>query len=114
MNSIVRLLIILFVLIGVEPARAEPMGYQQITSLSSATSLSVPGGAKYAIICAETAGVRWRDDGTNPTAAIGMPLAASSCIQYYNFLTSLSFIQQVSGAILDVTYYRVPPTPTFN
>ncbi len=93
-------------ILGIEPAAAESLGYQQITSLSAATALTVPTSASSALICAETQGVRWRDDGTNPTATIGMPLAAGSCFQYLNFLTALVFIQQSSGAVLDVTYYR--------
>ncbi len=47
--------------------RFAPKGYQQITDLSSAVSLTVPNGANYAIIEAETQSVRWRDDGTAPT-----------------------------------------------
>ena len=43
------------------------LGYQQITSLSSATGLTVPQGATLALIVPETQNVRWRDDGTNPT-----------------------------------------------
>jgi hypothetical protein len=53
-----------------------PLGYQQITSLSSATALTVPTGATVAVIIPETQAIRWRDDGTNPTASVGMPLAS--------------------------------------
>lgn len=81
-------------------------GYQQITSLSSSTALTVPSGATIALICAETSGVRWRDDGTAPTASVGMPLAAGQCQQYGIRLSAMLFIQQASGAILDVSYYR--------
>jgi len=82
-----------------------PLGYQQITSLSSATALTVPDLARFALIEAEAQGVRWRDDGTNPTAAIGMPLSAGSTIWYVGNLEDIKFIEDTAGGILNVTYY---------
>ena len=89
------------------------LGYQQITSLSSAASLTVPqtdlnGLAckpTLAIITAETQAVRWRDDDTAPTASVGMPLAAGATLQYDGDLTKIKFIEQLSGAKLNVSYY---------
>jgi hypothetical protein len=89
------------------------LGYQQITSLSASTALTVPAvdanglSAKptIAIITPETAGVRWRDDLTAPTATVGMPLAAGVTLQYDGDLTKIRFIQQSAGAIINVSYY---------
>ena len=89
------------------------MGYQQITSLSFATKLTVPqrdlnglvGTPRIAIITPETQGVRWRDDGTAPTASVGMPLAAGVTLQYDGDLTQIQFIEQAASAKLNVTYY---------
>jgi hypothetical protein len=89
------------------------MGYQQITSLSSATALTVPqrdlnglvGTPRIAIITPETQAVRWRDDGVAPTASVGMPLAAGVTLQYDGDLSQIKFIEQVAGAKLNVTYY---------
>lgn len=89
------------------------LGYQQITSLSSAASLTVPqtdlnGLAckpTLAIITAETQAVRWRDDDTAPTASIGMPLAAGATLQYDGDLTKIQFIEQTASAKINVTYY---------
>jgi len=89
------------------------IGYQQITSLSGAASLTVPTrdanglSAKptLAIITPEVAGVRWRDDGTDPTATVGMPLASGVTLQYDGDLTKIRFIQSTAGAILNVSYY---------
>lgn len=82
------------------------VGYQQITDLSSATALTVPRGAKWALIVPTAQAVRWRDDGTAPTASAGMPLAADS---YFNYtasdLSKIKFIEAASGAELNVTYY---------
>ena len=89
------------------------LGYQQITSLSSAASLTVPqvdlnGLAckpTIAIITPLTAAVRWRDDGVAPTASVGMPLAAGNTLQYDGDLTKIQFIQNGGTAELNVTYY---------
>lgn len=89
------------------------MGYQQITSLSSATGLTVPtrdpqGNKKqptFALIIAETQDVRWRDDGTAPTASVGMPLAKGTMLQYDGDLANIKFIEQTGSAKLNVSYY---------
>lgn len=85
------------------------IGYQQITSMASATSLTVPttgGPVVWALICAETAAVRWRDDGTAPTASVGQPLAAGQCFQYAGPLLTIQFIAQTGSPVLDISYYR--------
>jgi hypothetical protein len=84
------------------------LGYQQITSLASATSLTVPTSSSvtWALICVETAPVRWRDDGTAPTASIGQPLTAGQCFQYAGPLTAIQFIAQSGSPVLDISYYR--------
>lgn len=82
------------------------MGYQQITSVSSATGLTPPNGALKAMIVAEGAAVRWRDDGVDPTATTGMPLANGAFFGYDGDLRRIKFIDQVSGAKLNVSYYR--------
>lgn len=88
-------------------------GYQQISTLSSATGLTVPTlgpdglNAKpvFALIVAEGAPVRWRDDGTAPTASIGMPLAVGVPLQYDGDLTKIRFIEQSASAKLNISYY---------
>jgi hypothetical protein len=89
------------------------LGYQQITSLSSATALTVPTRdlnglscrPSIALITPETTNVRWRDDDVNPTASVGMPLAAGVTLQYDGDLTKIKFIEQTASAKLNVTYY---------
>ena len=81
------------------------LGYQQITSLSASTALTVPTGATLALIVAETQAVRWRDDGTAPTASVGMPLATGVSLSYDGNLTAIRFIQQTASAIINVSYY---------
>lgn len=91
------------------------LGYQQITNLSSAAGLTVPAldpstglncEAVFALIVAETQGVRWRDDGTAPTASVGMPLSPGIPLQYDGDLSKIRFIEQAASAKLNVSYYR--------
>jgi len=89
------------------------LGYQQITSLSASTALTVPirdvNGLScrpaIAIITPETQAVRWRDDGVAPTASVGMPLAAGVTLQYDGDITKILFIEQTASAKLNITYY---------
>ena len=89
------------------------IGYQQITSLSSAASLTVPTTDKngmnqkptFALIICETQNVRWRDDGTAPTASVGMPLSPSVPLQYDGDLSKIQFIEQAGSAKLNISYY---------
>jgi hypothetical protein len=81
------------------------LGYQQITSLSSAQALTVPAGATMALIVPETQAVRWRDDGTVPTASVGMPVAIGEPLNYDGDLNRIRFIEQTASAKINVSYY---------
>lgn len=84
-----------------------PLGYQQILP-TVATALTVPAGACVAIIACETQAVRWRDDGTNPTASVGYPLAVGAELEYTGQLNLIKFIEQVGGGVINVSYYGFP------
>ena len=77
-----------------------PLGYQQITSLAASTALTVPPGANVALIDCEAQAVRWRDDGTAPTAAIGMTMAVADAPLLFS-------AKQTAGAKLNVAFYRL-------
>jgi hypothetical protein len=81
-------------------------GYQQITSLSAATALTVPTGSTTAVIIAEAQAVRYRDDGTDPSASVGMPMAVGVTLTYTGPLSKIKFIEQTGGAKLNISYYR--------
>lgn len=81
------------------------LGYQQIVGLSASTALTVPAGATLALIVAESQNVRWRDDGTAPTASIGMPLAIGVSLSYDGDLKAIRFIEVLASANLNVSYY---------
>lgn len=82
------------------------LGYTQLTSLSSAVGLgTIPQGATLALIVPETQGVRWRDDGTDPTASVGMPVASGSYLSYDGDLNRIKFIQQSASAKINISFY---------
>ncbi len=84
-------------------------GYQQITNLSSAVGLTVPGAGslrgRLVLLIAEGQTVRWRDDGTNPTATVGMPLEVGQPFFYSGDPGAIKFIEAAAGAKLNVSYY---------
>jgi len=83
----------------------KPLGYQQIVGLVASTALTVPAGATLALVVTEAQAVRWRDDGTAPTATIGMSLVIGALLEYGGSLAALRFIQQAATATLNVSYY---------
>lgn len=83
-----------------------PRGYEQITDMDPAVGLTVPdAGATFALIYCEGADVRWRDDGTDPTAAVGMLLADGEVLLYDGPLASIKFFETAAGAVVNVSYY---------
>jgi hypothetical protein len=87
------------------PGAFTALGYQQITSLSSAAALTVPTGATVALIHAESQSIRWRDDGTNPTTSAGMVLAAGETVFFTGSLSAFKAIEVAASAKLNISYY---------
>lgn len=86
----------------------KPLGYQQITGAAAATALTIPEGTVKILIKVETQAVRWRDDGVDPTAAIGYPLAVGTELIYESGQpTQLKFIEQALGTVINAVYYGV-------
>jgi len=85
----------------------KPLGYQQVTSLSSATALTLTNyaHATLVLIQAESQNVRWRDDGTNPTASVGMEIFAGDSYWYNGDLTAIKFIEEAASAKLNLVFY---------
>lgn len=82
-------------------------GYQQLTVSTTAVVLTVPAGAKRALITLEpTNGVRWRDDGTAPTATVGMPIAGGGTLEFEGKLEAVRLIRSgAADAVANVNYY---------
>jgi hypothetical protein len=89
-----------------------PLGYSQIADLSTAKGLgagtlgSIPAGAAYALVVAETQDVRWCDDGTTPTGSLGMLLKAGTVLTYDGPLAAIKFIQAAASAKLNISFYK--------
>lgn len=84
------------------------VGYQQLSSLSTAVGLVVPTGANVAIFIAQDQDVRWRDDGTNPTTTVGMLMQKGIPLEYAGPLTAFKMIEAAASAKVNVAYYRTP------
>ena len=70
-----------------------------------AVGLTIPTNANYALVCAETATVRWTWDGTTtPTSSVGIPIAAGQCTPFSGpkILANLKFFS--SSGTIDVEY----------
>lgn len=96
-----------------QSAQAEKvLGYFQLSGVAAATGFaaiaggSIPDGTEFVEVTVGAQAVRWRGDGTNPTAAVGMPLAVGSTRFFtQQQLSAVRFIEQVAGAVLDCTFY---------
>lgn len=101
---------------------AQCLGYAQYTSLSAAKLLTAAPATGYTmpttdpsatgrrpnfvLLQAETQNVRWRDDGTAPTASVGMILIAGDApYPYDGDLSKIQFIEVTASAKLNVSYY---------
>ena len=80
------------------------LGFQQITSLSAAAALTVPAGTRYALVQCETQNVRWRADGIDPTATVGMLLKTTDQPLALAALNA-KFIEATGSAVLNVSYF---------
>lgn len=91
------------------PDPAVPTGYQQFTSLATATNFTPPALTTFCVITAEGAALRFRTGGTAATASVGVPLAVGQAAAFRMSianLSAISIIQQASGGIANVDCYR--------
>ena len=93
---------------------AVSLGYDQfsvaaVRSLrdSAALGTAISAGGTWAFLRAETQNIRWRDDGTDPTAAIGNLLTTTDPpLIYRGPLEDIRFIAATAGAVLHATIYK--------
>lgn len=88
----------------------EPLGFQRIATITTTVvNLTVPNGASYAYIQADGGALRWRDDGTQPTATVGHLLAADDDLWYVADLNKIQFIRNTGEAAttnLHISFYK--------
>jgi hypothetical protein len=104
------------------PLRQSPVGFCSLSSITSAVSLTscttttshgvtitgVPPTANYALICAYIQGIVWNDNDipTSTPGTGGQGLASGQCFGYPGPLGIIQIIQQTSGAIVGVSFYK--------
>lgn len=91
----------------------DPLGCQQWSgaNLNAAVGLAslgtgIPTGATIVSIQAEDQNIRWRDDGTSPTASVGMRLFVGETITYSGDLTAIELIEEANDAKGNACYYK--------
>lgn len=92
---------------GGKPQVLQALGFQQIVNPGTATSLTVPGGARYALFSVEGAnGIRIRADGTDPTSTIGILFTANDGPFFWpGDLQSVEVIAGGAAGTLNVQYF---------
>lgn len=88
----------------------KPCGLQQISAatLVTAQSLTAPtlDRVNIAMIQAEGGAVKWTDDGTTPTATVGMRIADGETLPYQGDLSKIQLIRKDAAATVNISYYR--------
>lgn len=82
------------------------VGFQTITVTNTAQSLTIPDGASIAVMTVETNNIMWRDDGTDPTASVGIRMTTTDQpFVYRGNLKTLKVIEVTGTPVLNVAYY---------
>jgi len=76
-----------------------------ISSASAASSQNTLQ-PNFAVITAEAVSCRWRDDGTDPTTALGMVLPANQRFEYDGDLRKIKFIALTGTVLVNVSLYN--------
>lgn len=98
------------------PRIAVAVGYCQL-SISTVVAIStcsggIPARTRYALITPETAAIRCRDDGTNPTTAVGFPIAVAGLLTYSASdgvngpLAALKCVAQTGTSTVNIWFYN--------
>lgn len=88
----------------------KPCGLQQIVAatLANAQTLTPPAvdRANICVIQAEGGALRYTDDGTVPTATVGMVINSGETMAYQGDLTAVKLIRKDATASANINYYR--------
>lgn len=100
------------------PYRYQPLGIAKVTVTASAQTLTqlmvtaagqiiaIPNGVTMVLILAETANVRWCDDGQAPTTTFGLLLTAGQEFQYSGDLAAMQMIAVSGSPVVTLAFYR--------
>jgi hypothetical protein len=92
----------------------KPVGYAQYTTLTTAKKLTdapdagvaMPDWSIRALIQAEGADLRWRDDGIAPTPTVGMIIPMNTTYEYEGDLEKIQLIETAVAGTANVTFYK--------
>ncbi len=89
---------------------ANVLGFEQVSVTGTAAALTnIPAGTERAWLQAESANVRWRADGTDPTASVGMIIYSTDVriteISTAAGLRAAKFIAATGSPKLNITYF---------
>lgn len=88
-----------------------PLGFEQLAVSSTAVGLaSIPEKANKAVMTVEDATLRYRDDGTAPTATVGLKVFSAGTIILNSRSSIMAFKSIITGATnseINVLYYEV-------
>ena len=88
------------------PLGSTATGFQQVASFSTSTGFTPPAGSTVCYVTPEGNAVRFRTDGTAPTASVGAPIAVGQQLTLTVNLSAARFIPQTGSATLDVDCYK--------
>jgi hypothetical protein len=89
------------------PYTFTPLGCNRITALTAAAGwVSIPSGALLVALDVEGQAVRYRDDGTAPTASVGVLLPVGGPWPYSGTLGAIQFIQVAATATINGCFYK--------
>jgi hypothetical protein len=96
--------------VGALSAVADVVGFEtKHVSTASAGSLTVPTNATHALAVIDTGGsvtgIRFREDATNPTASVGLYIAAGNAVEWSN-LADIRIIALGATATVQISYRR--------
>lgn len=92
---------------GVPYALTPVGGNQYNVTVSGSTALTVPVGARYAIVCALTAAISYTTDGTTtPSATVGNQIQLNTCIALQGIAILNKFHALSATGKLQVEYFQ--------
>lgn len=84
-----------------------PLGFVQLVGAAASVGLpTIPAGAQAALVNVDAQSIRWTDDGTTPTATVGMLLPVSTERLFVGNLAKIKLIQTAATATINVSYYK--------
>jgi hypothetical protein len=97
--------------LSVADAPQTPKGYYQasvstVVDLATAIGASIPSGARGVWITPESAGIRFRDDGTDPTASVGQPVAPDQSWPYIGTLSALKLVAKAGTVTVNFLFFN--------